>query len=646
MFSPARMKRLDAVLLKEDARKALLVLGSAACVELSDPPSLPGVTPPNKDGRAGAGCAELAARAAALRRTLGTGPAAGGAPAEEMDFEAAALALEELERRADAALKRRARASERHSRLSAETEELMPYAGLPLPSDGLHAFSFLYCAVGEIPSANLAALRGRITDSAVLLPLTGTNGPVQTAVLGKLSDGPVLDAALKISGFRHKAPPSRPGFTLAALAERTAAEERRARTELESAGSEIKALAAEAGERLEAVERALHLEAGLAAAGERLGSTGSAVLIAGWVPAEAAGEARRALAGASNGRCSLETAAPGPGADVPVLLRPPGPLRPFALLVSTYGLPRYGEADPTFFAAAAYLLMFGMMFGDTGHGLVLCAAGIALAGKSRPAKTRDAGRMVFACGLSAAAFGLVYGGFFGLEKFKKFALWRDPLAGDPLALVLSALAAGAVIISLGVALNIANRALAGDRAGAALGRFGAAGLVFYWGGLALAAGFAGAGFALPLMAAAASCWILKEPVLYLLRGGRGAARPAGGDGFAAVAAESLVEAFEAALLYLANTVSFVRLAAYAMSHAALLAAAYALAEAADGAWGRGSAAGILAAAAGNAAAIGLEGLVAGVQALRLEYYEFFGKFLEGGGRPFRPFSLENTEGIK
>jgi len=100
-----------------------------------------------------------------------------------------------------------------------------------------------------------------------------------------------------------------------------------------------------------------------------------------------------------------------------------------------------------------------------------------------------------------------------------------------------------------------------------------------------------------------------------------------------------VGAFEGALLYLANTISFVRLAAYAMSHAALLAAAWTMRDAADKVWGHGSAAGLLAVLAGNAVAIGLEGLVAAVQALRLEYYEFFGKFFEAGGRPFRPFAL-------
>jgi V/A-type H+-transporting ATPase subunit I len=314
---------------------------------------------------------------------------------------------------------------------------------------------------------------------------------------------------------------------------------------------------------------------------------------------------------------------------------------PFSGLVKAYGLPGYGEVDPTVFAGVIYVLMFGAMFGDAGHGAVVCAGGAWLALKGRGA-ARAAGRMAVYCGLSGIAFGLVYGSFFGLESFKKYALWRDPLTGDPLVMVLAALAAGAVVISIGVVLNIINRAASGDLLGAALGRFGVAGLLFYWCAILMLAGKIEPRFGFPVLGAALFCWALKEPLLYLA--GRGEGHKA--ESALEVAAEALVGALEGALLYLANTVSFARLAAYAMSHAALLAAAYMLAAAADKTWGSGSAAGAAAIIAGNAAAIILEGVVAAVQALRLEYYEFFGKFFEGGGRPFKPFALDVTGGIK
>jgi V/A-type H+-transporting ATPase subunit I len=94
--------------------------------------------------------------------------------------------------------------------------------------------------------------------------------------------------------------------------------------------------------------------------------------------------------------------------------------------------------------------------------------------------------------------------------------------------------------------------------------------------------------------------------------------------------------------YFANTISFVRLAAYAMSHAALLLSAFLMADAVKHFPVAGSLLGVLVIILGNAVAIALEGIIASVQALRLEYYEFFGKFFSGGGQPFKPFRLQTT----
>jgi V/A-type H+-transporting ATPase subunit I len=140
------------------------------------------------------------------------------------------------------------------------------------------------------------------------------------------------------------------------------------------------------------------------------------------------------------------------------------------------------------------------------------------------------------------------------------------------------------------------------------------------------------GLGLPLLG-----WAVQEP-LWLFWRRRGGERLSGGA-VAAAGLESMVGAFEGVLLYLANTISFVRLAAYAMSHAALLMATFTLADQVRGleAGGPLLAGGVI--LFGNVIAIVLEGIVAAVQALRLEYYEFFGKFYAGDGQPFRPFSL-------
>jgi V/A-type H+-transporting ATPase subunit I len=113
-----------------------------------------------------------------------------------------------------------------------------------------------------------------------------------------------------------------------------------------------------------------------------------------------------------------------------------------------------------------------------------------------------------------------------------------------------------------------------------------------------------------------------------------------GAGLFAAVTESLVGAFEAVLSYLANTISFVRLAAYAMSHAALLLAITTLAHEIGRVPAVGGALAVLVLVTGNLGVMVLEGVIAAVQALRLEYYEFFGKFFSGSGQPFTPFRLQ------
>lgn len=204
---------------------------------------------------------------------------------------------------------------------------------------------------------------------------------------------------------------------------------------------------------------------------------------------------------------------------------------------------------------------------------------------------------------------------------------------------------GIVIISFGLILNVLNRLRRGDRIGGCLGKFGLAGILFYWGMLALAvnyAAFQARGlvklglvlfFAVPLLS-----WLLKEPIQFFQS--RHSAAPAHGLGV--IVMESLVEVFEGLLSYFSNTISFVRLAAYAMSHAALLVATFMIAEDIRHFPHGGGLLSLGVIILGNAVALVLEGIVCSVQALRLEYYEFFGKFFSGGGQPFKPFRLQTT----
>ncbi|OGR43008.1 MAG: hypothetical protein A2X35_04600 [Elusimicrobia bacterium GWA2_61_42] len=630
------MEKLSALLLGADARAALRGLGKLGCLQLAPAEAAPGCTSsePRDKGAALARCRELAKKAEGLRRQLGGGRGAGfGAGRNTLNVEEAGRELAAIEAQALPLLERRRLAAEALAAAIAAKEKGAAYAAVPLPSDKLGDFRFLRCFTGSLPSENFRRLAAAPDEKWLLSALSERAGRTVVLGLADRDSAAGLEAALKNAGFSPEAPPGRPGLTLEAAAAYFTAEEKKCRLRAELAGSALEELADRSRGALAAAGGAAALEERLLEAEQSLPRTSAAALLSGWVPAPKAKEVRLELEAATAGRLVLK-AAPAAG-DVPVLLDPPPLFRPFAGVVRAYGLPGYGEADPTAPAAVIYVLMFGAMFGDAGHGAVVCAGGAWLALKGRGA-ARAAGRLAAYCGLSAAAFGLVYGSCFGLESLRKYALWRDPLEGDPFGLVLAALYAGAAVISLGAGLNILNRLAAGDRLGALLGRFGGAGLLFYWSAILTLSGGLAPRFGLPLLGAALVCWALEKPLECLAERRRGNKT----EGWLEISAEALVGTFEGALLYLANTVSFARLAAYAMSHAALLAAAWSLRDAADQVWGHNSAAGLLAVLAGNAAAIGLEGLVAAVQALRLEYYEFFGKFFEGGGRPFKPFVLE------
>jgi V/A-type H+-transporting ATPase subunit I len=134
---------------------------------------------------------------------------------------------------------------------------------------------------------------------------------------------------------------------------------------------------------------------------------------------------------------------------------------------------------------------------------------------------------------------------------------------------------------------------------------------------------------------------LKDPLQYALS--RYAGHHPHSENLFVAFIESAIEAFEAVLSYLANTISFVRLAAYAMSHAAILMATFAMADTVANVPGVGIVLYLIIAVLGNAIALILEGVVVAVQVLRLEYYEFFGKFFSGSGLPFKPFSILGKE---
>jgi len=460
-----------------------------------------------------------------------------------------------------------------------------------------------------------------------------------------------VEKALLQAGFQYESLPRVDGVTVDGLLEDRKKEQEQLHVELRQMDATINALANEFAETLSEIEEFINVECKILEASQKFPRTESTIVISGWAPSSDVETIRLRIADITGERYAFQTTSPDKltNEQIPVLLRHSRLLRPFEMLVSAYGLPDYRELEPTLFVALSYIIMFGMMFGDVGHGMVLALCGLfaLLSGKSKNVK--DAGLLLIFAGSSSIIFGVIYGSYFGIEALKKYAIWHDPLDADPMLLMYGAMGLGIALISLGLILNAVNRFQKGDIIGAVLDKFGLIGLLFYWGtliilikGAALRShGLMGVALVLFLLLPILG-WSIKEPLEHYIIS-KSDKEHASKGGMATAIMESCVEAFEAILSYLANTISFVRLAAYAMSHAALLFAAFMLAAEVKGFPYGGSVFSIVVIILGNIIAIVLEGVIASVQALRLEYYEFFGKFFSGSGQPFEPFSLVQND---
>lgn len=347
--------------------------------------------------------------------------------------------------------------------------------------------------------------------------------------------------------------------------------------------------------------------------------------LVGWAPAPEVGPLAAALA-------------PWGGAVVPIHrprgVQPPtaflGPRREHAsrMLVDTYGTVPYADVDPARLAGVAYVVMFGMMFGDVGHGAVLAVLGLLLRlGRVRRLRPiRRVWTFLVGAGLASMVFGLLYGEAFGPTGLVP-VLWVDPLA-EPVTVLVGGVVLGAVLLCGAYALGTVNRVREGGWGYALYARSGLGGaLLFLSLGLLVWGVTTDSG---PLLAAAGILAVLALGLVFV-----GLLAEAGGGG--AGTGQAVVELVDTVVRLGANVVSFARLAAFGLTHAALLSMVW---DATTALWGPGwrGLAAVLVFVVGNVVTFALEALVAGIQALRLEYYELFSRVFQSEGRPFRPWA--------
>ncbi len=397
----------------------------------------------------------------------------------------------------------------------------------------------------------------------------------------------------------------------------------------------------------------------------RFGKTARTVLFSGWLPASKQKDLEKGILDVTEGIAFLEWKDPDTAvrmegvSDVPVQMKNPGFLRPFQAMVQNYAIPEYGTIDPTPVVAVVYLMMFGLMYGDAGHGLVIMVAGIiGWVLRKRSKKGTILSQLITWCGGAAVITGILYGSYFGMPWFDP--LWFDfhglisghPRTGnlrDIYDVLKITIYFGIGVITLGLFFNWINSIRRKRWFHLFFGKAGLLGGWIYGAGIYIAfyfvrhdyKGLPPGRFIIYLVAVPVVLLFLKAPVEFQLHRKEHPEKAFTPFTVIDFFMEWIVEILEIFSGYLANTLSFMRVAGLGIAHASLMIAFFSIARMVSPGDGI-SIGGIAVLVAGNAMVIVLEGLSAGIQALRLNYYEFFNKYFTGSGKAYAPISLKGS----
>ena len=319
--------------------------------------------------------------------------------------------------------------------------------------------------------------------------------------------------------------------------------------------------------------------------------------------------------------------------------------KPFSLFVEMYGLPSYNGINPTSFVAVTYMLLFGIMFGDFGQGVVLAIFG-ALMGKF---KKWSMGPIISRVGISAAIFGLLFGSVFGYEElldpvYEKLGISFLPIKvmENVAPILVATIAFGVLLIMISILINIVLGIKNKDYENALFSNNGIAGLVFFGsilGGLVgtlLGVKVFSVPYVLLLIVLPLILMFMREPLACMVKGKKYKME----GGVVDFIAANFFEVFEFLLSYVSNSLSFVRVGGFAISHASMMLVVMALAN------GMSGAASPVMVVFGNVFVMGIEALLVCIQAMRLEFYELFSRFYSGDGVPFTPVKINYDETIE
>ncbi len=509
--------------------------------------------------------------------------------------------------------------------------QIQPISELEVDIHEMFHFSFMKFRFGSMPRENLEKKKDYLDQLDVIyVPVSEEDDIVWLSFFMPTQVAPVIDNVFSALGFERVRISDQvhgvPRIALKKLSDEVI--ELKRKMELEE--SELKSFIERERPRFSKLYSKVLYRAKINEIRSLAASIGDTFVLVGWLPRKdyAAFEKKMASIGeivlSSEDPQYVMTSTP------PTLIKNRGIFKHFESFVTLYGLPSAREVDPTKLLTLTYILMFGFMFGDVGQGLVIAIAGV-YAYFAR--KMAFAGILMW-LGASSAIFGFLYGSVFGSEEI------ISPLLISPLRdkdsimniLIISAVY-GAFVILVSIGANIINSFRARDWGRMLFDKNGIAGLLFYGGIIVCVITSLMAGRIVFTAAAAVVVVIIpmlmlifREPLENLIKRRENIMPREKGMYFA----ESSFEVFETLLSFFSGTMSFLRVGAFALNHAGLSLAVWSLAGMMKGFGG------IIVVIIGNLLTIVLEGLIVGIQCLRLEYYEMFGRFYGGEGREFKP----------
>lgn len=543
-------------------------------------------------------------------------------------------------------------------------KEAMAFSNLQVSYSELEHLSFLSIKIGKLPAEEFDSLKDSLMANAVVVPLGDdkTRIMVASSKKGRFA----LESELKNHGFIEMEVPKDFKGVPADVLESLKTQKAESDALLKSMEAEKANFTETHKEKLVALLGAFAIGVQIDAVKKTLESTELVYRVSGWIPEKEQEAYMTELDQLTEGRVAIRIYEPyevpsvmANKEQVPVKLSHGKFVKSFERIIFSYGAPVYGTIDPTPFVAIFFTILFGIMFGDLGQGLVILLAGILMACKVIKVGGWNKFAPIFmAIGITSSFMGLLTGEVFSNETWlKPFSYWVTGLFGTPHAPILTlmpssdpssikamfgvfgvAVAIGFVINTIGLILNMINNFIRKNYAEAIFGKNGLAGAVFFWYVIVLILRIV-----LTHHAIAAYDWVIigvslffaafAEPFENLVEG----KRPLLENGFGTYVISSIVEVIEVISGYLSNTVSFVRVGAFALSHAVL---GYVILILTEMCGGQGSIAGIVVMIAGNAVIIVLEGMIVAIQVIRLQYYEFFSKFFHETGSEFKPFKFE------